>query len=278
MARTGWLHGWRLTFAGEGHRLGRCTLATVVEDPDSKVFVVLYHWRHRPDEMNSGPVGNGSELGLAKKIRCRIDRESFRTIGQRDPVLAWLYVRCRGKVTVGATRRHGGRRGRLRAHRLCPRHPDQAPPQHRSRNLTADRLRSSRPVRRCWSAPAPRSPTRALIDVERRLMQVELRTDSSHTPTAPSHRAPPRGTGRSPPCLRTDGCRPAPRDPPINRVGGGSGSNALRSPRAELRGGTARCARFPTGPGDPKQSVHKIFHDQPGVATRRPDRPARVPI
>src|SRR5882672_8742291 len=41
MAGTGWLEGWRLTFGGadigwEG------ALATIVEDPASRVFVVLY--------------------------------------------------------------------------------------------------------------------------------------------------------------------------------------------------------------------------------------------
>ena len=41
MAGTGWLHGWRLTFAGED--IGwEGALATLVEDPDSSVFVVLY--------------------------------------------------------------------------------------------------------------------------------------------------------------------------------------------------------------------------------------------
>ncbi|MEO9222081.1 MAG: gamma-glutamylcyclotransferase family protein, partial [Mycobacteriaceae bacterium] len=40
-AGTGWLMDWRLTFAGED--LGwEGALATVVEDPGSQVFVVLY--------------------------------------------------------------------------------------------------------------------------------------------------------------------------------------------------------------------------------------------
>ena len=41
MAGTGWLLGWRLTFAGED--LGwEGALASVVEDAGSQVFVVLY--------------------------------------------------------------------------------------------------------------------------------------------------------------------------------------------------------------------------------------------
>jgi hypothetical protein len=39
-AMTGWLIGWRLTFGGEDlHWEG--ALATVVEDPESHVFVVI---------------------------------------------------------------------------------------------------------------------------------------------------------------------------------------------------------------------------------------------
>ena len=90
MAGTGWLHGWRLTFGGadigwEG------ALATVVEDPLSKVFVVLYDMT--PADENSLDRWEGSELGFHKKIRCRVDRLSaFSTDAPLDPVLAWLYV------------------------------------------------------------------------------------------------------------------------------------------------------------------------------------------
>ena len=203
MAGTGWLHGWRLTFAGED--IGwEGALATVVEDPDSKVFVVLYDMTSA-DEMNLDRW-EGSELGFHKKIRCRIDRES-RT-PQRIPCWRGCTSRCLGgRTSVGALpRRHGGRRGDCgRTGRLCPRHPDQARPQHRSRNPTADRLRSSRPVRRCWSAPAPRSPTRAhrcRTSADAGRVADRLRPTP---PTAPSHRAPPRGTRRSPPASRLMG-------------------------------------------------------------------------
>ncbi len=90
MAGTGWLHGWRLTFGGED--IGwEGALATVVEDPLSKVFVVLY-------DMTSGDEQSldhweGSELGFHKKIRCRVERLSgFSMDTPPDPVLAWLYV------------------------------------------------------------------------------------------------------------------------------------------------------------------------------------------
>lgn len=73
---------WRLTFSGED--LGwEGALATVVEDPDSSVFVVLYDVPEE-DEV-SLDRWEGAELGLHRKIRVRVD-----TAG--DAVLAWLYV------------------------------------------------------------------------------------------------------------------------------------------------------------------------------------------
>ena len=72
MAGTGWLHGWRLTFGGED--IGwEGALATVVQDPHSRVFVVLYDMTGA-DETNLDRW-EGSELGIHTKIRCRIDRE-----------------------------------------------------------------------------------------------------------------------------------------------------------------------------------------------------------
>jgi len=87
MTGTGWLRGWRLTFAGED--IGwEGALATVVEDSDSSVFVVLYDMT--PADEQNLDRWEGSELGIHKKIRCRINRESSDTT--TDPVLAWLYV------------------------------------------------------------------------------------------------------------------------------------------------------------------------------------------
>jgi hypothetical protein len=90
MAGTGWLHGWRLTFGGED--IGwEGALATIVEDPGAKVFVVLYDVTSS-DEQNLDRW-EGSELGIHKKIRCRVDRlTGFSTDTVPEPVLAWLYV------------------------------------------------------------------------------------------------------------------------------------------------------------------------------------------
>lgn len=90
MAGTGWLHGWRLTFGGED--IGwEGALATVVEDPLSKVFVVLYDMT--PADEQSLDRWEGSELGFHKKIRARVDRlTAFSTDTPLEPVLAWLYV------------------------------------------------------------------------------------------------------------------------------------------------------------------------------------------
>jgi fermentation-respiration switch protein FrsA (DUF1100 family) len=84
---TGWLNGWRLTFGGE-HMGWEGALATLVEDPLSRVFVVLYDVT--PEDEENLDRWEGSELGFHKKIRCRVDRLTSDTT--TDPVLAWLYV------------------------------------------------------------------------------------------------------------------------------------------------------------------------------------------
>src|ERR1700738_2594994 len=87
MAGTGWLHGWRLTFGGED--IGwEGALGTGVGDPTSQGFVGLSDLT-LGDEMNLDRW-EGSELGVHKKIRCRVERLSSDTT--TDPVLAWLYV------------------------------------------------------------------------------------------------------------------------------------------------------------------------------------------
>lgn len=79
---TGWLVGWRLTFGGA--ELGwDGALATVVEDPDSQVFVMLYDvpkW----DEQ-SLDEWEGTSLGVYTKIRVRVQT-------MNDEATAWLYV------------------------------------------------------------------------------------------------------------------------------------------------------------------------------------------
>jgi gamma-glutamylcyclotransferase (GGCT)/AIG2-like uncharacterized protein YtfP len=82
MAGTGWLLGWRLTFAGED--IGwEGALATVVEDPSSQVFVVLYDVS--PQDEQSLDRGEAAELGIHRKLRLRIQ-----TLDGSQ--LAWLYV------------------------------------------------------------------------------------------------------------------------------------------------------------------------------------------
>lgn len=82
MSGTGWLRGWRLTFSGED--MGwEGALATVVEDADSSVFVVLYDV---PEEDEARlDRWEGAELSLHRKIRVRVDTTD-------GAVLAWLYV------------------------------------------------------------------------------------------------------------------------------------------------------------------------------------------
>ncbi|GAA4861795.1 MULTISPECIES: gamma-glutamylcyclotransferase [Saccharopolyspora] len=82
MAGTGWLQGWRLTFGGEDYGW-EGALATIVEHDGSQVFTVLYDV---PAE-DEGQLDRweGSELGMHKKLRLRVDTLD-------GPVLAWLYV------------------------------------------------------------------------------------------------------------------------------------------------------------------------------------------
>ncbi len=78
----GWLEGWRLTFGGE--ELGwEGALATVVEHPASRVFVMLYDIETY-DEATLDEI-EFAATGLYRKIRVRVQT--------LDGVqLAWLYV------------------------------------------------------------------------------------------------------------------------------------------------------------------------------------------
>ncbi|MPZ66693.1 MAG: gamma-glutamylcyclotransferase [Pseudonocardiaceae bacterium] len=82
MAGTGWLVGWRLTFGGEDLNW-EGALATVVEDSDSQVFVVLYDVTHEDEKQLDR--WEGGELGLHRKLRLRIHT-------LEGSALAWLYV------------------------------------------------------------------------------------------------------------------------------------------------------------------------------------------
>ena len=87
MAGTGWLVGWRLAFCGDGDIGWDGALATVVEAPDSRVFVVLYDV---PDDDEPAlDRWEGSEIGLHRKIRVRVQPHRA---ASAEPVLAWLYV------------------------------------------------------------------------------------------------------------------------------------------------------------------------------------------
>ena len=81
-AGSGWLQGWRLTFGGED--LGwEGALATVVEDPDDHVFVMLYDVPKADEQALDH--WEGAETGLYRKIRVRVQ-------GINGEFLAWLYV------------------------------------------------------------------------------------------------------------------------------------------------------------------------------------------
>ncbi len=81
-AGTGWLDGWRLTFGGEN--LGwEGALATVVEENDARVFVVLYEVPETDEEALDR--WDGATLGYYSKLRVRV-------VTLEGDVLAWLYV------------------------------------------------------------------------------------------------------------------------------------------------------------------------------------------
>lgn len=78
----GWLSGWRLTFGAE--ELGwEGALATVVEDPDCSVFVMLYDVS--PQDERALDDWEGVDIGLYRKLRVRVSTLD-------GDVLVWLYV------------------------------------------------------------------------------------------------------------------------------------------------------------------------------------------
>lgn len=79
---TGWLEGWRLTFGGEDIGWDGA-MTTVVEDPASRVFVVLYDMFETDEkELDNW---DGVSLGYYRKAKVRVDTLD-------GDVLAWLYV------------------------------------------------------------------------------------------------------------------------------------------------------------------------------------------
>ena len=79
---AGWLEGWRLTFGGEDIGWDGA-LATVVEAPGARVFVVLYD----VSETDEKELDNwdGVSLGYYRKAKVRAETLD-------GNVLAWLYV------------------------------------------------------------------------------------------------------------------------------------------------------------------------------------------
>jgi len=81
-AGTGWLEGWRLTFGGED--IGwECALATVVEDADGRVFVVLYEVSENDEQALDR--WDGATLGYYSKVKVRVAT-------LEGDAVAWLYV------------------------------------------------------------------------------------------------------------------------------------------------------------------------------------------
>ncbi|MHB1596247.1 MAG: gamma-glutamylcyclotransferase [Streptosporangiaceae bacterium] len=81
-AASGWIEGWRLTFGGEDIGWDGA-LATVVEDADSRVFVVLYDISEVDER--SLDRWDGATLGYYRKITVRVSTRD-------GDVTAWLYV------------------------------------------------------------------------------------------------------------------------------------------------------------------------------------------
>jgi len=79
---TGWLLGWRLTFAGAAPD-GGGSLATVVEDELQQVFVALYDVT--PHDENALDDWEATKRGQFRKIRVRV-------VTLDGDVLCWLYV------------------------------------------------------------------------------------------------------------------------------------------------------------------------------------------
>lgn len=79
---TGWLQGWRLTFGGEEHGFDGA-LSTIVEEPDSAVFVSLYEVNDADEHLLDG--WEGVELGVYRKLHVRVAT-------LEGDVVAWAYV------------------------------------------------------------------------------------------------------------------------------------------------------------------------------------------
>jgi gamma-glutamylcyclotransferase (GGCT)/AIG2-like uncharacterized protein YtfP len=86
MIDTGWLEGWRLTFAGEGVIGWEGAVCTIVESPGDRVFVALYDVHPRDAEQLDEMEGVTS--GTYQKLTVRVATLD-------GEFTAWVYV-CDG--------------------------------------------------------------------------------------------------------------------------------------------------------------------------------------
>ena len=80
---TGWLEGWRLTFAGDGELGWEGAVSTVVESPGDRVFVALYDI-HAWDAAQLDEI-EGVTAGTYRKLHVRV-------VTLDGEVTAWVYV------------------------------------------------------------------------------------------------------------------------------------------------------------------------------------------
>jgi gamma-glutamylcyclotransferase (GGCT)/AIG2-like uncharacterized protein YtfP len=83
MIGTGWLEGWRLTFAGEDVLGWEGAVTTIVESPGDRVFVALYDI-HPQDEKQLDEL-EGVESSAYQKLHLRVATLD-------GEVTAWVYV------------------------------------------------------------------------------------------------------------------------------------------------------------------------------------------
>ena len=83
MVDTGWLEGWRLTFAGEDVIGWEGAVSTIVESPGDRVFVALYDVHPRDAEQLDELEGVTS--GTYQKLTVRVATLD-------GDVTAWVYV------------------------------------------------------------------------------------------------------------------------------------------------------------------------------------------
>jgi len=80
---TGWLEGWRLTFAGEQELGWEGAVSTIVESEGDRVFVAIYDI-HQWDEQQLDEV-EGANAGTYRKLTVRVAT-------LEGDVTAWVFV------------------------------------------------------------------------------------------------------------------------------------------------------------------------------------------